>query len=85
MYSFKTVVGYWTHLREKERLISDDIRLEEVKKSSALWRDHLEWARQQGHGTSRHDPTWLKLQQTVEGNFSWEVVMSWKLGYNRGG
>lgn len=82
--SFRTIIGYWTHLREKERLIPEVVRLKEIQRSGVVWRDHLDWVRKQGHGTNRQDPTLLKLRQMLEDNFSWEVVMAWKLGYNRG-
>ena len=82
-HSFKTIIGYWTHIRDRERLISDQRRLDEIKSSGGIWLRHLEQARASGHGTSRADPTWLKLQQISQG-LAWDDVLSWRLGYNRG-
>jgi hypothetical protein len=77
--TFKQIVGYWAHLRNKHEVHTKEERLEQMKRAGDSWREHMEYQRSQGRGGSLHDPTWLKLEQMKEGTFSWEVVTSWKL------
>ncbi|EXJ67085.1 uncharacterized protein A1O5_09731 [Cladophialophora psammophila CBS 110553] len=77
--SYRSVASYWGHIRDEHGLESTSERLDEIRRAGVVWRAHLEDHRRRGHGVSLNDPTWVKLQQIQEPNFSWGVVESWKL------
>ncbi|KIW14408.1 hypothetical protein PV08_07190 [Exophiala spinifera] len=81
--SFKRISAYWFHIRDGHGLVQTEERLGEIRRTAAVWEEHLNQQRARGHGVRHDDRTWLKIQQIKAGNFGWEVVMAWKLRYQR--
>jgi len=77
--TFRTIVGYWTHLRDSHPLDSQSARLLEVKRAGLIWRQHLESGQTPGQAPPCNDRLWAYLQQVSSDKFGWHTVTTWKL------
>ncbi|KAI1346358.1 hypothetical protein F5Y01DRAFT_319799 [Xylaria sp. FL0043] len=69
---FSRVAGLWSHVRKKHANSSEEEKMQEVRRTAALWQSYLETTR-----SNISDPTVRKLADISREDFSWEVVESW--------
>ncbi|KAF2963285.1 hypothetical protein GQX73_g10292 [Xylaria multiplex] len=72
--SFNKVAALWSHVRKKHADRSIEDRLQEVRRSAALWGSYLKTTR-----TNPIDPTVIKLAEISRDDFSWDVVKGWPM------
>ena len=80
--TYRRITALWCHIRDKHTLIDTQTRLQEIIRTGSCWRDHWQRERDLGHGISRSDPTWIKLEQMREKDFNWGVILAWKFSYS---
>lgn len=73
---FASIYAFWVHLVTKHQGVSDDRRLELVKKSAELWRTYWE---KHSVGGKKQNRTYHRLLQIEKGEFSWQDVEAWGL------
>ena len=81
--SFKSVSGFWAHIRDGHPLVPIALRLEDVKHAGSIWRAAKEQDHSRGTLSNSDDTVWSQVGQMLETTFDWEVFCSWKLAYNR--
>jgi hypothetical protein len=73
--AFTSIVHAWSHIQHQHKDAPEHARLAEVRRLGLSHRDT--WITK-SHG-GRNNPTRLKLDQVLAGNFDWGVVLSWNL------
>ncbi|RDW91142.1 hypothetical protein BP5796_02307 [Coleophoma crateriformis] len=78
---FKSLSGFWAHLRDGHPLAPQEGRLADIVDAARKWESYKGSAA--GGTIDAEDVTWKQVQQTKEADFGWDVVLGWKLAYNR--
>ncbi|KAI1357831.1 hypothetical protein F5Y08DRAFT_346332 [Xylaria arbuscula] len=72
--SFNRVASLWSHVRKKHADRSIEHRLQEIRRSAALWGSYLSTMR-----TNPADPIMLRLTAIARDDFSWAVFEEWPM------
>ncbi|KAI1366954.1 hypothetical protein F5Y08DRAFT_109276 [Xylaria arbuscula] len=72
--SFNRVASLWSHVRKKHADCSIEHRLQEIRRSAALWGSYLITMR-----TNPADPIMLRLAAIARDDFSWDVFEEWPI------
>ena len=81
--TFKSLPGYWAHIRDGHPLVPDRERMDEMICAGRQWQDYKQHARAQGGEVDGEDTTWKQAEQMKQSDFSWNVILGWKLAYSR--
>ena len=81
--TFKSLPGYWAHIRDSHSLTPQDVRLRDIIHAAKCWQVYKENCHTQGDAINLSDVTWKQAEQTKGVDFDWSVVMAWKLAYTR--
>ncbi|KAL8668261.1 MAG: hypothetical protein Q9202_000239 [Teloschistes flavicans] len=75
--AYMTITGLWAHIFYKHAEVDRADRLEEIRRTAALW--SIYWQENAPDGGGKRNATMAKLNTAASATFTWEDIIAWKL------